>query len=652
MIASGSTRARVLGALRKAPARFSYPSAKALGGLLSAAKVKAFSSSCANPAARPGGRRPVVLTILDGWGYRETPADNAVLLGDTPNFDALYGRHSTRGQVAFLDACEKDVGLPVGQIGNSEVGHMNIGAGRVVWQDICAIDNAIEDGSLQDQDALVDHIAALKESGGTSHVLGLVSPGGVHAMQSHIAAVCNIIQAAGVPVVVHAFTDGRDVPPRDAQSTFPDFLKSLDDGIVVGSVTGRYWAMDRDNRWERVLSAYDVIVSGKGVAGDVEHPMEAITQAYDLGENDEFVSPTRIGGYTGLREGDGLFMANFRSDRAREIMTALADPRATGEEHDGEYPELVSEIEKRKVENSEDDDSGSGYTPVPPLASVAGMVQYSDRHNEFMTATFPPKDIRNSLGEVVANAGMRQLRAAETEKYPHVTFFLNGGREAPFEGEDRILVPSPKVATYDLKPEMSAPEVGEKVCSALDSGEYDLAVVNFANPDMVGHTGDLNAAIAAVESVDRCLGDISRVVEKHNGALVVTADHGNCEKMYEEETEQPHTAHTLNKVPVILADFAELHKERASRTRGDERVLPATRIRSGRLADLAPTVLRLLGLEQPEEMTGQPLQIDEVQFRKAVAKKQIGNGSGALQDGPILTRPPMEGNPDAGSAAW
>lgn len=467
-------------------------------------------------------------------------------------------------------------------------------------------------------------------------------------MQDHIAAVCRVIANAGVPVVVHAFTDGRDVPPRDAERTLPNFLDALEDGkgknaapITVGSVTGRYWAMDRDNRWERVLTAYDVIVAGKGVAPDVAAPMDAISQAYAAGENDEFVSPTRVAGYAGMKDGDGLFMANFRSDRAREIMTVLADPRATGDGHDGEYPELVTEIESRFKSAHGGDDGGSAHPVVPALASVAGMVNYSDRHSEFMTAAFPPKDIRNSLGEVVANAGMRQLRAAETEKYPHVTFFLNGGREQPFEGEDRILVPSPKVATYDLQPEMSAPEVGAQVCKALSSGDgYDMAVVNFANPDMVGHTGDLDAAIAAVESVDKCLGDIARVVEARGGALVVTADHGNCEKMFERETQQPHTAHTLNKVPVILADFAELAREKD--TSADGPPASATRIRSGRLADLAPTVLRLLGVEQPPEMTGVALQIDEEAFAE---------GKVQLQDGPVLTRPPREGSEEAGSLA-
>jgi 2,3-bisphosphoglycerate-independent phosphoglycerate mutase len=268
-------------------------------------------------------KRPVVLTILDGWGYREDPTDNAVLLGETPHFDRLYGHHSACGQVGFLDACERDVGLPVGQIGNSEVGHMNIGAGRVVWQDICTIDNAIKDNTLVN-DVMEEHIEILKETGGTCHLLGLVSPGGVHSMDTHIAAVANAIHDQGVPVVIHAFTDGRDVPPNDAIRTFPEFLNMLHDGIQVGTVTGRYYAMDRDNRWERVLTAYDVIVNGNGIASNVNEPMEAIKNAYDDGKSDEFILPTCMNGYDGMKDGDGIFMANFRSDRAREIMTVLA----------------------------------------------------------------------------------------------------------------------------------------------------------------------------------------------------------------------------------------------------------------------------------------------------------------------------------------
>ena len=560
-------------------------------------------------ALREVGRRPhssgnaasplAVLCILDGWGYRETAAHNAVVQAQTPNFDALYGVHSQRGQVAFLDACERDVGLPVGQIGNSEVGHMNIGAGRVVWQDICMIDNAIEDGTLETQDALTQHIARLKASGGTCHLTGLISPGGVHAMQSHVAAVANIVYRAGVPVVVHALTDGRDVPPQDAVNTMPEFLEALDEGITIGTVCGRYYALDRDNRWERVGQAYDVMVSAKGVAPAVGTAMEAIAQAYENDLGDEFVQATVVGDYAGMVDGDGLLMCNFRADRAREILAALASPQP-----------------------DEELGLGSERAAQPCFADVCGMVVYSSAHEEYMSAIFPPKDIRKTLGEVVSAAGMTQLRTAETEKYPHVTFFLNGGREEPYEGEERILVPSPKVATYDLQPEMSCPEVGSRLCAALDEGKFNLVVVNFANPDMVGHTGDLDAAIAACEAVDECVGNLVASVRSRKGAIIVTADHGNCEKMYEEATGQPHTAHTLNKVPCILADYSDSSQEH--------------KLRSGRLADLAPTLLHLLGVQQPEEMTGESLIIDPTDI-------------GELPDGPRLVRPPREGNPAAGS---
>ena len=560
----------------------------------------------ASSAARESSTTPLaVLCILDGWGYRETHKDNAVVQANTPAFDTLYGVHSQRGQVGFLDACEREVGLPVGQMGNSEVGHMNIGAGRIVWQDLCTIDNAVEDGSLPSREALTAHIAKLKASGGTCHVMGLVSPGGVHAMHDHIAAVANAVNAAGVPVVIHAFTDGRDVPPRDAVSTMPTFLAALDDGIVVGTVTGRYWAMDRDNRWERVGTALDVIVQGSGSADakSAADPLAAIAQSYAADVGDEFLAPTAVGEYGGVVEGDGVLMCNFRADRAREILTALADPAPPAELG-----------------------IGSERPARPALADVCGMVVYSEAHAEYMSALFPVKDIQKPLGEVVADAGMSQLRAAETEKYPHVTFFFNGGREAPFPGEERLLVPSPKVATYDLQPEMSAPELGEKLCAGIDAGKYNLVVVNFANPDMVGHTGDLDAAILACEAVDRCLGDLVASVKARGGALIVTADHGNCEKMWEEATNEPHTAHTLNKVPVILADY-----------RGEAGgAKDGHKLRSGRLADLAPTVLQLLGIEQPVEMTGETLIVDPAAI-------------GRLPDGPQLVRPPLEGNPDAGS---
>jgi 2,3-bisphosphoglycerate-independent phosphoglycerate mutase len=558
-------------------------------------------------AVRSGGEGPLaVLCILDGWGYRETSSNNAVVLADTPNFDTLYGVHAQRGQVAFLDACEREVGLPVGQIGNSEVGHMNIGAGRVVWQDIGLINNAIEERTMETQPAMVRHIAKLKASGGTCHVMGCLSPGGVHAMQEHIAAVANAVHAAGVPVVVHGFMDGRDVPPQDAISTLPAFLALLNAGVTVGTVTGRYYALDRDNRWERVGTAYDVMVSAQGSpdGAPAATPMEAVQQAYDAGLTDEFILPTVVGEYGGMADGDGLLMCNFRADRAREVLAALASPA----------PDVALGIGGGGV--------AGGRAAQPKWADVCGMVEYSDAHNGYMSALFPPKDIPNALGEVVARAGLTQLRAAETEKYPHVTFFLNGGREEPYEGEERILVASPKVATYDLQPEMSAPELGSKIVTELDKGKYNLVVINFANPDMVGHTGDLKACMAACEAVDTCVGDLVASVKKRKGTLIVTADHGNAEKMWEDATSQPHTAHTLNKVPVIIADYSDGGHEH--------------KLRSGRLADLAPTLLQLLGVEQPPEMTGQSLIIDP-------------DTIGQLQDGPFLTRPPMEGNPDAGT---
>ena len=570
-------------------------------GRLAGAPASAFSSSGVVRAAGASKDPLAVLCILDGWGYRETSSNNAVVLADTPTFDTLYGVHAQRGQVAFLDACEREVGLPVGQIGNSEVGHMNIGAGRIVWQDIGLINNAIEEGTLATQEAMVAHISKLQASGGTCHIMGCLSPGGVHAMQEHIASVANTVNAAGVPVVVHGFMDGRDVPPQDAIETLPAFLEMLDEGVVVGTVTGRYYALDRDNRWERVGAAYDVMVSAKGgdAEGGAATALDAVSQAYAAGLTDEFILPTVVGDYGGMADGDGVLMCNFRADRAREVLAALASPTPD--------PELGL---------------GGARAAQPKFADVCGMVEYSVAHNAYMSALFPPKDIPNTLGEVVSAAGMTQLRAAETEKYPHVTFFLNGGREEPYEGEERILVSSPKVATYDLQPEMSAPELGTKIVADIDAGKYNLVVVNFANPDMVGHTGSLPAAIAACEAVDSCVGDLRAAVKKRGGTLIVTADHGNAEKMWEDATAQPHTAHTLNKVPVILADYSAGGHEH--------------KLRSGRLADLAPTLLQLLGVVQPAEMTGESLIIDP-------------DTIGQLQDGPFLTRPPMEGNPDAGS---
>ncbi|MCH6587967.1 MAG: 2,3-bisphosphoglycerate-independent phosphoglycerate mutase [Proteobacteria bacterium] len=500
--------------------------------------------------------RPVVLCVLDGWGHRETCKNNAICLARTPVLDRLAGACPN----ALLDASAREVGLPPSQMGNSEVGHMNLGAGRVVTQDLPRIDAAIESGELAGKAALARFIARLRDSGGTAHIMGLLSPGGVHAHQAQIAELAKIVQAAGVPVAVHAFLDGRDTPPRSAL----EFLRAFQATapvVPIATVTGRYTAMDRDHRWERNALAYAALVEAKGQ--HAPDPLGAVEQSYAAGVSDEFVAPTAIGDYAGMKDGDGVLMANFRADRARQILSALLDPDFGGFER----PRVVR------------------------FAAALGMVAYSTELNGLMEALFEPLDLPRTLGEVVAEAGLRQLRIAETEKYAHVTFFLNGGREAEFPGEERIMVPSPKVATYDLKPEMSAYEVTDRLVAAIESGRFDLVVVNYANGDMVGHTGKLDAAIAAVEAVDTCLGRLSEAVTAAGGALLITADHGNAEQMENPETGQAHTAHTMNKVPVILVNAPS----------------GTGALADGRLADIAPTLLELMGLAKPAEMTGRSL---------------------------------------------
>jgi 2,3-bisphosphoglycerate-independent phosphoglycerate mutase len=500
--------------------------------------------------------KPVVLCILDGWGIGPDPATSAPAQAKVPTFNRLWATCPTSTLTTF----GPDVGLPRGQMGNSEVGHTNIGAGRVVAMDLGMIDLAIEEGTFAQEPALRDFIARLKASGGAAHLAGLCSPGGVHAHQAHLVEAARIIAAEGIAVLVHVITDGRDVPPQSGAEQVAALEAALPKGAKIVTVTGRYYAMDRDNRWERVETAYRAMVQGQGEAAD--NAGAAIAAGYARGVTDEFLPATVIGDYKGMREGDGLFFLNFRADRAREILSAIGDPAFAAF------------------------DRGAR----PKLAAMLGMVDYSTAHNAYMTAVFPKKDIVNTLGEWVAKQGLRQFRLAETEKYPHVTFFLNGGREAPFAGEDRHMAPSPKVATYDLQPEMSAGEVSDHFVQAIEAG-YDLIVVNYANPDMVGHTGSLSAAIKAVEAVDAGLTRAVAALEKAGGAMVICADHGNCETMVDPVTGGPHTAHTTNPVPVILVGG------------------PAgARLRDGgRLADLAPTLLALMGLPQPTEMTGQSL---------------------------------------------
>lgn len=504
--------------------------------------------------------KPVLLCILDGWGHRIDHENNAIAQANTPHWDHLTHTYPS----SLLEASAGDVGLPEGQMGNSEVGHMNIGAGRVVMQDLPRIDQAIAVGSLGTFPRLRQFITSMLVSNGTCHLMGLLSDGGVHSHMNHMLALSKTLCAEGIPVAIHAFLDGRDTPPQSAMDYVKTFEAELPEGAYIATVSGRYYAMDRDNRWDRVEKAYHGLLNGKGIhqAGSA---LEAVQASYDRGHTDEFVEPTVIGEFDGIRNGDGLFMANFRADRARQLLHALIDP-AFDSFDPGTRPKLTDEL---------------------------GMVEYSAALAPMIDALFPPQEVNNSLGEIISEAGLKQLRIAETEKYAHVTFFFNGGSEVEYEGEDRILIPSPKVATYDLKPEMSAFEVTEALEKAIQENRYDLIVCNYANTDMVGHSGDLNAAIKAVEAVDQCVGRLAKAVLAQGGAMLITADHGNAEQMTDPKTGKPHTAHTTLPVPLVLI--------------GDPGRTGALDLNDGKLADIAPTILRLLHLKQPTEMTGKSL---------------------------------------------
>ena len=510
-------------------------------------------------------KRPVALVILDGWGINPVCDNNAVCQAKTPRLDALFKEYPS----AHLGASGMAVGLPDGQMGNSEVGHLNIGAGRVVYQDFTRITKSIKDGDFFDNPILCEAIDKVKSSGGTLHLMGLLSDGGVHSHNTHLYALVDLARRRGLEkVFVHAFMDGRDTPPKSGAGYLRELEEKLEELGVgrVATVTGRYWAMDRDNRWDRVQRAYRAMTEGEGVKA--ASSAEAIEGSYNAGKNDEFVEPRVIAendapvGTVG--DGDGVIFFNFRSDRAREITRAFTD------------------------------DSFKGFERLafPDLATYVCMTEYDATFD--LPVAFPPATLPELLGEVVSQAGKRQLRIAETEKYAHVTFFFNGGSEEPFPGEERKLIPSPQeVATYDEKPEMSAFEVTDEVVSRVQSQEYDLIVLNYANCDMVGHTGFLDAAIKAMEAVDASVGRIVDAVIAVGGALLITADHGNCEQMTDNKG-GAHTAHTSNLVPVILVD--------------DER--RTAKLRGGILADLAPTILQLMAIEAPAEMTGKSLLAD------------------------------------------
>lgn len=503
---------------------------------------------------------PTLLLILDGWGIAPPGPGNAPSVARTPNLDAL----AARCPQSRLVASGREVGLPVGYMGNSEVGHLNIGAGRVVYQDMTRIDVAVEDGSFATNPVLGEVLSAVRRSGGRVHFVGLLSDGGVHSHIRHLEALCAMAAAQDIPVRIHALTDGRDCPPHSGA----DFVRALASSIRnqpqarIASLVGRFYAMDRDKRWERVKEAWDVIVHGKApLAFD---PVAAVEASYAEGITDEFLKPVRFDTgdvAPGLADGDAVFFFNFRADRMRELTAAFITPGFEG-------------FDRGKM---------------PVLSALASMTSYEASFN--LPVAFPKEAVDQGLGQVVSRQGMRQLRLAETEKYAHVTYFFNGGVEEPFTGEDRILVPSPRdVATYDLKPAMSAPLVTDEFIKAWNSGQYDLVVCNLANGDMVGHTGVLEAAVAACEVVDRCVGRMVEAVEARGGRMLIIADHGNCEVMLTPEG-QPQTAHTTNPVPCILLEPGGKVKALAD----------------GRLADVAPTLLALWGLAPSPLMTGQNL---------------------------------------------
>ncbi|MHC1602732.1 MAG: 2,3-bisphosphoglycerate-independent phosphoglycerate mutase [Methermicoccaceae archaeon] len=490
-------------------------------------------------------RKPLVFVILDGFGVSDNKVGNAIAAARTPRLDYLFSSYPS----TQLEACGKAVGLPEGQMGNSEVGHLNIGAGRIVYQDIVRISKAIEDGSFFKNEELVSAVQWAKEHGSVLHLLGLVSPGGVHSLHTHLYALLELAQMHGVPVMVHAFLDGRDTPPKSAHSYISQLEEKLGKNASIATVCGRYYAMDRDKRWDRTQLAYRAIVNGEAEYS-AKSGYDAVMAAYERGETDEFVKPTVVEPHT-IKDEDAVIFFNFRADRARQLTRALVE-RAFSEFPTTAHPFFVA------------------------------LTPYEDDLN--LNVAFKRQNILDTIGEWVSKHQLKQLRIAETEKYAHVTYFFSGGREEPFKGEERILIPSPKVATYDLKPEMSAYEITDAVVESM--GKFDLVVMNYANCDMVGHTGIMEAAVKAVEAVDECVGRVLDHTLSLGGTLVLTADHGNAEQMLDEDG-TPHTAHTLNPVPFVVA------------RQGYERTLRD----GGVLGNIAPTLLELMGMDIPEKMS-------------------------------------------------
>ena len=506
--------------------------------------------------------RPITLIILDGWGYREDPEANAIAAAHKPNWDHLWKTcpHT------LLSGSGRCVGLPEGQMGNSEVGHLNMGAGRIVYQDFSRIDLAIEQGDFFQNTVLIQALDLAKNNNKALHIMGLLSPGGVHSHEKHIHAILKLAAKKQVSdVYIHAFLDGRDTPPRSAETSLTSLnalCESLGCGQII-SLIGRYYAMDRDNRWDRIQQAYDLLVSGKADY-HATNAKEGLRLAYERGETDEFVKPTSIHptGVTPItiNDGDSIIFMNFRSDRAREITRAFTDPN-------------FNDFVRKKW---------------PQLGTFACLSEYDSRFS--LPVAFPPQTLNHIFADIISKRGLKQLRIAETEKYAHVTFFFNGGIESPYPGESRILIPSPNVATYDLQPEMSAMELTTRLVHEIHSKQYDVIICNFANSDMVGHSGDFAATVKAIETIDICLGKISHALQEVGGELLITADHGNAEKMFDCETNQPHTSHTSDPVPFI-------YQGRPAQIA----------IQNGKLSDIAPTLLYLLNIPKPAEMTGKNL---------------------------------------------
>ena len=507
-------------------------------------------------------KKPFVLCILDGWGHREETSNNAIAHAKTPVLDQLWNECPS----TLISGSGMDVGLPDGQMGNSEVGHVNLGAGRIVYQDFTRISKAIDDGEFFKNPTLVKSVDDALAKDGAVHIMGLLSPGGVHSHEDHIFSMIELAHQRGAKqVYLHAFLDGRDTPPRSAMGS----LQKLEQCFAelgagrLASIIGRYYAMDRDNRWDRVQIAYDMLTLGKA-EHSASHGSQALQQAYDRDENDEFVAATVIQGDADepamINDNDAVLFMNFRADRARELSRAFVEP-------------AFSDFERGRKLN---------------LGGFVMLTQYAATIPA--PCAYPPASLNNVLGEYLAKQGKTQLRIAETEKYAHVTFFFSGGREEPFDGEERILIPSPQVATYDLQPEMSAPEVTDRIVEAIEQQRYDVIIVNYANGDMVGHTGVFDAAVAAVECLDKCVGRIEEALGKVGGEALITADHGNVEQMADDSTGQAHTAHTCEPVPFVYVG------PRAVAMRD-----------GGILSDVAPTVLTLLGLPQPAEMTGRSI---------------------------------------------